>query len=358
VFKVFIDGKAGTTGLRLEQRLAGRADIEIIVIEETLRKDVGTRTACIAEADVAFLCLPDEDAVGITEAVEASIKKEGTGSPLETCRIIDCSTAFRTSDGWAYGLPELARNSGAAGADGIVCEKDKRVSNPGCHATGFIMAVRPLIDAGLIGPEAALSCYSLTGYSGGGKAMIAEYEEYRKARVEAAGAPRQHGLSPDETEEPSPCLKAPRQYALMQEHKHLPEMHKYSGLGTAPVFSPVVCDFYSGMLVSLPLPRSALRKGASADEVREALAAFYEGCPLVKVRAPGYEFSEAAGAGYLSADAFAGRDDIEIFVTGKGDRIEIVSRYDNLGKGASGAAIQNMNILLGLPEETGLVIGA
>jgi len=294
VSKVFIDGKAGTTGLRIEQRLAERQDIELIQIEDEFRKDLGARLECIAAADVTILCLPDEDAKEIAAADEKST-------------IIDCSTAHRTAEGWTYGLPELF--SGIADA--------KRISNPGCYATGFIMTVKPLVDAGIIGPDAMLSCHALSGYSGGGKSMIADYEACGK--------------------------RAPVQYALSQEHKHLPEMHKYSGLDSTPVFSPVVCDFYSGMLVSVPLK-------ASKEAALEALAGWYEYSPLVKV-------SEAA-EGNLQADALAGRDDIEIFVTGKGDRIEIVSRYDNLGKGASGAAIQNMNILLGLPEETGLVTGA
>jgi N-acetyl-gamma-glutamyl-phosphate reductase len=208
----------------------------------------------------------------------------------------------------------------------------KRISNPGCHATGFIMSVRPLIDAGIVDPSAVLAAHSLTGYSGGGKAMIAEYE-MRKTDI------------------------APRQYALSQQHKHLGEMKRYSGLEQEPVFSPVVCDFYSGMLVGVPLPRSALRRSASIEAVHEALALYYEGRPLVKVRPVGSEQSEAHGGGFLSADAFRDRDDMEIFVTGKDDRIEIVSRYDNLGKGASGAAIQNMNLILGLPEQKGLVLG-
>jgi len=310
VYKVFIDGQAGTTGLRLEQRLAERADIELIAIKEEYRKDKDARLGCIADADLVFLCLPDKEAADIAAAADAA-----------ACPIIDCSTAHRTAGGWAYGMPELFGD----------LKSFTRLSNPGCHATGFIMSVRPLVDAGILDPGADICCHSLTGYSGGGKAMIAEYE--------AAGM-------------------APRQYALPQEHKHLPEMHKYSGLEKIPVFSPIVCDYYCGMLVSMPLPRGALRSGATTEAVREALAARYESCPFVKVRAAGDEFSDAAGAGYLSADAFAGRDDIEIFVTGKDDKIVIVSRYDNLGKGASGAAVQNMNILFGLPEETGLVLGA
>jgi len=314
VYKVFIDGQAGTTGLRLEQRLTERADIGLIAIKEELRKDEEARLERIAEADIVFLCLPDKEAADIAAAA----------ADAASCRIIDCSTAHRTAGGWAYGMPEITGD-----ISGFT-----RLSNPGCHATGFIMSVRPLIDSGLIDPGAAICFHSVTGYSGGGKTMVEEYESSGDA------------------------LKAPRQYALAQDHKHLPEMLKYSGLDTAPVFSPIVCDFYCGMLVSVPLPRSAIRSGATAETIREALAARYYGCPLVKVRAAGHEFSEAAGNGYLSGDAFAGRDDIEIFVTGKDDRIDIVSRYDNLGKGASGAAIQSMNILFGLPEETGLVLGA
>ena len=310
MYKVFIDGKAGTTGLRLEQRLSERPDIELVSIEENLRKDLKARLDCIAESDISFLCLPDESSVEIIAAL----------GDMECC-VLDCSTAHRTATGWVYGIPEL--EEGIFGA--------KRISVPGCHATGFIMSVRPLIDAGILDPMAEISFHSLTGYSGGGKTMIAEYEE---------------------------CGKAPRQYALAQAHKHIPEMHIYSGLKTAPFFSPVVCDYYSGMLVGVPLPRGALRRGATVESVKEELAARYEGCPFVKVREIGDEFSETAGAGYLSAEAFAGRDDIEIFVTGKDDKIEIVSRYDNLGKGASGAAIQNLNILLGMPEATGLVLGA
>jgi len=310
--RVFIDGQAGTTGLRLAERLNARPDIELLAIDERLRKDVETRVGFIADSDVAILCLPDAGSVEIADAMEN-----------KACRVIDCSTAFRAADGWSYGMPELVE--GIRDAD--------LVSNPGCHATGFIMSVRPLVDAGILDTGAALGFLSLTGYSGGGKAMIAEYEEYRDT----------HGIS----------VRAPMRYALGQEHKHLPEILKYSGLEYAPVFSPIVCDFYSGMLVSVPLPR-----GISKQSVYETLAKRYESCPLVKVRAPGYEFSEAAGEGYLSADAMEGRDDIELFVIGKDDKIEIVSRYDNLGKGASGAAIQNMNLMLGLKEETGLVLGA
>jgi len=399
VYKVFIDGQAGTTGLRLAERLSERPDIELIGIEEARRKDVGARLSCIAAADVTFLCLPDDGAREIIAAVDAAIdaaanatgndeadaaanamadgeacvaekgkmpnaaeksttcvmgngtacaEDEGRmGARLAKARIIDCSTAHRTAPGWIYGMPELYRGNGYAVAEdglaGAECGyalvweeytragKGLRVSNPGCHATGFILSVRPLVEAGIVDPGAMLAVHSLTGYSGGGKPMIAEYADKD--------------------------LRAPRRYALGQGHKHIPEMQQYAGLETAPLFSPIVCDFYSGMLVGVPLPRGALRRDASAGDIRNTLAEYYRGSPVVKVRALGEEFSEAAGGGFLSADAFAGRDDLEIFVTGEDGRIEIISRYDNLGKGASGAAVQNMNLMLGLPEDTGLITG-
>ena len=307
-YKVFIDGQAGTTGLRLAERLGERTDIELIEIEEERRKDPKARLDCISEADLTFLCLPDEEAKAIAAAAG------------KCSRIIDCSTAHRTEDGWAYGMPEITD----------IGEESKRVANPGCHPTGFIMSIKPLVNAGIVDQEAQLCFHSLTGYSGGGKAMIAAYEGRRRP---------------------------PRQYALDQDHKHLPEMQKYAGLKTTPLFAPIVCDFYCGMLVSVPLPRSALRRNASARHIHATLTEYYAKSPLVKVRDIGDEFSEANEAGFLAADAFANRDDIEIFVSGKDGMLLIVSRYDNLGKGASGAAIQNMNLMLGLPEEKGLVTG-
>ena len=375
--KVFIDGQAGTTGLRLAERLSGRPDIELIEVDEARRKDEGARLACIAAADVTFLCLPDDGAREIiaaidaaasaetapaapsakppaaiaeaqapaTPATETATAKPGPGRPLAEARIIDCSTAHRTASGWTYGMPELFRGDGYARA-----EKSLRVSNPGCYPTGFILSIRPLVDAGLVDPGAALSAYALTGYSGGGKAMISKYEGEEKQG-----------------------LRAPGRYALEQRHKHLPEMQKYAGLENAPLFSPIICDYYSGMLVGVPLPRDALRRNVSAEDIEAALAEYYKDSPIVKVRAAGGKDSEAAdrpgaeaadrqGAktadgGVLSADAFANRDDLEIIVTGEAGRIEIISRFDNLGKGASGAAVQNMNLILGLPEWTGLVIG-
>ena len=347
-YKVFIDGQAGTTGLRLAERLAGRADIELAKIPGDKRKDIGARLSCIAEADISVLCLPDDGAREIALAVDEAVEKGGPGSPLAKSRIIDCSTAHRTAAGWVYGMPEI----------GKVDESAMRVSNPGCHATGYIMALRPLVDAGIVDPGAAMCFFSLTGYSGGGKPMIAQYEAAASGFAGEAPAPGNGGVPGLADEAAAALPAAPRLYALSQGHKHIPEMREYSGLKEAPVFSPAVCGFYSGMLVCVPLPRSSLRRPAAAERIRELLSLFYEGCPLVKVRPAGYELAEAAGEGYLSAAAFSDRDDIEILVTGKDDKIEIVARYDNLGKGASGAAIQNMNLMLGLPETRGLILGS
>ena len=299
--KVFIDGSSGTTGLRIRERLCTREDIELIALDEAHRKDAGARRDAFQKADVAFLCLPDAAAV---EAVELAADSGAV--------IIDTSTAHRTAAGWTYGMPELTGYK-----DKIA--KAKRIANPGCHASGFIALVAPLAR------DALLTCFSLTGYSGGGKNMIAEYEDPQR----------------------NPLLNAPRQYALGQTHKHLKEMNAICGLENAPVFCPIVADFYSGMEVTVSLFKKDLQ-GSLAD-VRRTYASYYRG-PLI-------HFKETADEnGFLSAAAFTGRDDMEITVTGNEDRILLVSRFDNLGKGASGAAIQNMNIVLGLPETTGLEI--
>ena len=304
--KVFIDGSSGTTGLRIRERLYTRKDIELIALDEARRKDAQARREAFQQADVAFLCLPDAAAI---EAVELA-KDSGAV-------IIDTSTAHRTAEGWAYGMPELTGyRDRIAGA--------KFIANPGCHASGFIALVAPLVEKGLLAKDTLLTCFSLTGYSGGGKNMIAEYE-----------APQR-----------SPLLNAPRQYALGQMHKHLKEMNVVCGLEKAPVFCPIVADFYSGMEVTVSLFRNDLR--GTMEDVRRIYAEYFPG-PLI-------HFKEAADEkGFLSAAAFTGRDDMEITVTGNDDRILLVSRFDNLGKGASGAAIQNMNIVLGLAETTGLV---
>ena len=306
--KVFIDGSSGTTGLRIHERLCTREDIELITLEEAVRKDPEARQEAFRKADVAFLCLPDAAAI---EAVELA---KGSGTV-----IIDTSTAHRTATGWEYGMPELTGRR-----DKIA--KAKLIANPGCHASGFIALVAPLVEQGLLAKDVQLTCFSLTGYSGGGKNMIAEYEDPQR----------------------SPLLNAPRQYALGQAHKHLKEMNVICGLEHSPVFCPIVADFYSGMEVTVSLFKKDLQ-GAMAD-VRRIYAEYYTGSLI--------RFKETADEkGFLSAAAFSGRDDMEVTVTGNEERILLVSRFDNLGKGASGAAIQNMNIVLGLPETTGLDIG-
>ncbi|MBQ9148110.1 MAG: N-acetyl-gamma-glutamyl-phosphate reductase [Oscillospiraceae bacterium] len=303
--KVFIDGSAGTTGLRIYERLGSRQDIELMILTGDLRKDPAARADMLNTADIAFLCLPDQAA---REAVEL------VTSPHTA--IIDTSTAHRTNDGWAYGFPELTGKRAAVA-------NSKRIANPGCHASGFIALVAPLVEQGLLKADVRLSCFSLTGYSGGGKKMIADYE----------------------SDDRSPLLKGPRQYGLTQVHKHLPEMVKLCGLEVAPAFCPVVGDFYSGMEVTVPVFASDLKGGI---EDIKALYKRYYSTGLVKFQ------EEADPDGMLSAAAFSGRDDMAVSVYGNDDRIILVSRFDNLGKGASGAAIQNMNILLGIDESTGL----
>ncbi len=304
--KVFIDGSAGTTGFRIRQRLSGREDLSVVSLPEELRKDPSARRDALNEADVAFLCLPDAAAM---EAVRL------VSSPDTV--VIDTSTAHRTAEGWVYGFPELTGLR-----EKIVSAK--RIANPGCHASGFVALVAPLVEAGLLKPDARLSCFSLTGYSGGGKKMIAEYE--------ADGR--------------SVLLDAPRQYGLSQSHKHLPEMAKVCGLRYAPVFCPVVAPYYAGMEVTVPL--TPADTDASPDRIREVYRAYYTS-GLVTFRDNGDE------SGFLSAGAMAGRDDMEVAVFGNEERILLVSRFDNLGKGASGAAIQNMNLALGREESRGLV---
>ena len=303
--KVFIDDSAGTTGLRIYERLGGRSDLELMILPDALRKDPAARAEMLNSADIAFLCLPDQAA---REAVSL------VTSPNTV--VIDTSTAHRTNPDWAYGFAELTGKRAAVQAS-------HRIANPGCHASGFVSLIAPLVENGLLKADARLSCFSLTGYSGGGKNMIADYE------------------SPDR----SPLLKGPRQYGLTQAHKHLPEMMKICGLDNAPVFCPVVGDFYSGMEVTVPLFASDLKGGI--EEIR-ALYRNYYASGLVKFA------EEADPDGMLSAAAFSGRDDMSVSVYGNDDRIILVSRFDNLGKGASGAAIQNMNIVLGIDESTGL----
>ena len=307
MIKVFIDGSAGTTGLRIRERLSGRRDIELLALSEALRKDVSARKDMLNAADIAFLCLPDAAA---NEAV-ALIENPATA-------VIDTSTAHRTAPGWDYGMPELRGQRDRIAAS-------KRVANPGCHASGFIALIAPLAAAGIIRKDARLCCTSLTGYSGGGKKMIAEYE------------------APDR----SPLLGAPRQYGLTQQHKHLKEMAAVCGLDAPPAFMPIVADYYSGMEVTVPLFAEDVQGGMEA--VRSVYREVYRG-PVIR-------YAEgAAEGGFLSASALSGRDDMEITVDGCEARILLTARFDNLGKGASGAAIQNMNLMIGVSETEGLVL--
>lgn len=305
--KVFIDGSAGTTGLRIHDRLRERSDLELILLSDELRKDPTARRDALNNADIAFLCLPDD-------AAKESVALCQNPNTV----IIDTSTAHRTLDTWAYGFPELS------GKREAICAS-KRIANPGCHASGFIALVEPLVRAGIIGSSAELSCFSLTGYSGGGKKMISDYEN----------------------DDISPLLDAPRQYALGQVHKHLPEMSKISGLEKLPIFSPIVAPFYSGMEVTVPLHRSQIFGGIS--EIAEVYREYYQSGLVHFV-------SEISENGFLSAAFMSGRDDMQVSVYGNDDRCILVSRFDNLGKGASGAAIQNMNIVLGISESTGLEV--
>ena len=304
--RVFIDGSAGTTGLRIRERLSDRKDLQLLILPEEIRKDSSARADALNSADISFLCLPDAAAA---EAVSFVTSPDAV--------IIDTSTAHRTAGGWVYGMPELTgQREKIASA--------KRIANPGCHASGFIALIAPLVQRCLISRDARLSCFSLTGYSGGGKKMIAEYE-----------AP-----------EPDPLFQAPRQYGLGQTHKHLPEMAKVCGLAHMPVFCPIVAPYYAGMEVTVPL--TPAETGASPDEIRRVYREYYQS-GLIR-------FAEATEEnGFLSAGALAGRDSMEVSVFGNEERILLVSRFDNLGKGASGAAIQNMNIALGLDEAEGLV---
>lgn len=304
--QIFIDGSAGTTGLRIRQRLAGREGIQLIEPPEELRKDPDARRQAFQQADAAFLCLPDDAA---RQAVQLA---EGSG-----CVLLDASTAHRTAPGWVYGMPELGRRQ-------AICQA-KRIAVPGCHASGFIALVAPLVQAGLLPPEAQLYCCSLTGYSGGGKSMIAQYEAADR----------------------SPLLDAPRQYGLGQSHKHLPEMAAITGLDQPPVFSPIVGDFYSGMEVTVPLFASQLNGGAGMEQVKALYKEVYAG-PVIRYTEAGDE------SGFLSAGAYTGRDSMEISVSGNDQRMLLVARYDNLGKGASGAAVQCMNLALGFEETEGL----
>ncbi len=306
--KIFIDGSAGTTGLRIYERLESRKDIELIRLSDELRKDITARKSAINSADIAFLCLPD------TAAIEAVSLVEN-----DSTTIIDTSTAHRTNPDWVYGFPELSAENEQKIAG------SKRIAVPGCHASGFISLVFPLIKAGILDENTLLPCFSVTGYSGGGKKMIAEYE----------------------SEERDPLLSAPRQYGIAQSHKHLPEMTAVCKLKTQPLFSPVVADFYSGMTVTVPLFKSQIK--GTAEDIKKVYKENYNG-PVVRYKE---DFDES---GFISANKLKDRDSMEISVSGNEERILLISRYDNLGKGASGAAVECMNIVMGVNKTTGLVL--
>lgn len=305
--KVFIDGKAGTTGLRIYDRLAGRDDITLLTLPEELRKDPVAKKKIIDECDVLFMCLPDAAAIETLALVE---------NPDTV--VIDTSTAHRTHPDFTYGFPEL--DPAIAGA----LPTAKRIAVPGCHASGFIALVAPLVKNGFLSPDTALTCHSVTGFSGGGKGMIADYQ------------------TPDQ------LLSAPRQYALSQSHKHLPEMQKMTGLTVAPVFCPIVSNFYSGMEVTVPLFAKDLLKGG-LDDIKNCYRQTYTSS-LVTYK------EDADENGFLSAGAYSGTDQMEITVHGNDQRILLVARYDNLGKGASGAAVECLNYVLGADPTANLVI--
>lgn len=307
MFRVFIDGKEGTTGLKIFERMEKRSDVVVETLPEELRKDPGARKECINRADVVFLCLPD------AAARESVSLVENPG-----VKVIDASTAHRTDPAWAYGFPELS----AAHEEKI--RNSCRVAVPGCHASGFISLVYPLIAGGFVGRDYPFVCHSVTGYSGGGKKMIAEYEAENRA----------------------PEYGSPRQYALSQEHKHLPEMQYVCGLDFKPVFNPIVSDYYSGMCVTVPLHVRLMRKKTDAAGLRRYFEEYYAAHNFIK--------TAKESKSYLPANPHAGTNDMEIYVDGNGERIVLAAVFDNLGKGASGAAVQCMNIMLGLDETLSL----
>lgn len=310
--KVFIDGSEGTTGLRIYERFEGRDDIELLKISSELRKDVNERKRLINASDITFLCLPDAAAKESVSLVEN-----------ENVKIIDTSTAHRTEEGWAYGFPELSKEHRKAIAEG------NKIAVPGCYATGFISLVYPMIQRGLMPADYPVSAFGLSGYSGAGKKAIAAYEAQERPKD----------------------FDAPREYALTQEHKHLKEMQKITGLTKKPLFSPMVCDYYSGMVMSVPLYTELLNGVSSPEDVHKMFSDFYAGEKFIRIM----PLDAQAGEGnMLAGNACSGWDGLRIFITGNEERIVLSSQFDNLGKGASGAAIQCLNILLGCAEEKGL----
>lgn len=313
---VFVDGQEGTTGLRIHDYLAARADIEVLRIDADKRKDAAERARLLNAADVAFLCLPDA----------ASREAASLVSNPHTC-LIDASTAFRTDPSWVFGLPELSAGQRAA------IRSSKRIANPGCHASAFILLLRPLVDAGLVRPEQGVTATSITGYSGGGKKMIEQYE----AAARPAG---------------DPLLRAPRPYALGLSHKHIPEMMAHTGLQVAPVFMPIVSSFYKGLCVSVPLHLSSLRAGTTGAVLHEALTARYAGERFIRVMP--LSDPQTLADGFFDVQACNDTNRVDVFVFANEEQAVLMARLDNLGKGASGAAVQSMNVHLGCEEALGL----
>lgn len=308
--KVYIDGQEGTTGLKILERFKDRKDIELLKIDEDKRKDADERKKLINSSDFTFLCLPDAAA------------KEAVAMAGDKVRIIDASTAHRTNPDWAYGFPELGASFRGKIADSA------RTAVPGCYASGFVSMVYPLVKLGIMPADYPVTCHAVSGYSGAGKKAIAVYEgENRPAEFDS-----------------------PRQYALTQQHKHLPEMQKICGLSYAPAFNPLVCDYFSGMVVSVPIFTRLLTKKYTCDDVRKALAEFYGDAYFVKVMPEGEPED-----GFIGANNISGTNNMQIFVNGNDERLILCSRLDNLGKGASGAAVQCLNIMMGIDEKTGLI---
>lgn len=310
--KIFIDGSEGTTGLRIHERFKVRDDIELLTISSELRKDINERKRLINESDITFLCLPDAAARESVSLVEN-----------ENVKIIDTSTAHRTEEGWAYGFPELSKEH----KDKII--HGKRIAVPGCYASGFISLVYPIVKGGILPADYPISSFALSGYSGAGKKTIAVYEAEGRAEELSSG----------------------REYALTQQHKHLKEMQKITGLQRVPLFSPIIDDYYSGMVVSIPLFADMLSKKMTPDTLADYFAEFYQGKPFIKVSE---KDDEVAVSGFIAGNGLSGWDGLKIFVTGNEERIVCTAQFDNLGKGASGAAIQCLNLMLGCAEDKGL----
>ena len=309
--KVYIDGKEGTTGLQIYDRLTAREDIELLLIDESKRKDPAERKQFLNAADLVFLCLPDAAAVEAVSLIENG-----------QTRVIDCSTAHRTAEGWVYGFPELSGQREAI-------RTAARVANPGCYATGFLSLVRPLVEKGALSPKARLACHALSGYTGAGKKAIAQYTD------------------PDRDKE----LESPRHYAVTLAHKHLPEMAAIAGLNRPPLFMPMICDYPQGMVVTVPLWAEELEGLWSIEKLRALYEDYYGGSPVVTLRPAG-----APSCGFIGSNNLSGTDGLQIFVNGNSGQFMLSARLDNLGKGASGAAVQNMNLMLGFEETAGLAL--